>query len=99
MSELFEKSEAASLTIRLLIPAWREFGVAGVVWSQAPIPVKGSPANPAPLVLSSPSFDRGVATVTVSGGSPGARYSLTTAPTDGQRVPMWVKAVRVQIAP
>ena len=98
VSKLFAKSERASLTVRLLIPAWKEFGVAGVVWSQSPIAVKGSPANPSPLVLSEPTFDRGVATVTVSGGSAGARYSLSTAPTNGQRTPQWVNSVRVQVA-
>ena len=99
MSKLYVKSAAASFVVKLHIPTWREFGVGGVVWSQSVIPMKGSPADPSPLVLSSASFDRGVATVTVSGGSPGGRYTLSTAPTDGFRTPQWVKAVRVQIAP
>ena len=67
------------------------------MWSQAVIPVKGSPADPAPLVLTEPSFDRGLATVTVGGGSPGARYTLSTAPTDGFRTPQWIRGVRVHV--
>lgn len=91
------KTEAASFVVRVHIPTWREFGVGGVVWSQAVIPIKGSPADPSPLVLTEPSFVDGVASVRIAGGSPGARYALTTAPTDGYRTPQWVKGVRIQI--
>lgn len=92
------KSAAASFVVKLHIPTWRTHRVAGVSWSQSVIPMKGSPADPAPLVLTEPTFHQGVATVTVSGGSPGARYLLTTAPSDGFRTPQWVRSVRIAVA-
>ena len=98
MIKLFVKSAAVSFVVKVHIPTWRTHRVGGVSWTQEPIPMKGGPANPEPLALSQPSFADGVASVNIAGGSAGARYLLSTAPSDGRRVPMWVRQVRVQVA-
>ncbi len=96
MSRLFTKSKDATLTLSVVIP--ERFGVIGVEWSQAVVPMKGAPVSPAPLVLCEPLFVGNVASVKVSGGSPGARYLLSTAPGPFEGVPVWVKQFRIEIA-